>query len=66
MEPTTQPTQLKEVITEAPSGTNELHQKKNIYPLVRHVLIIAVTLITVSIVILLIYQNGKSIYDNGL
>ena len=66
MEPTTQPIQLTEVIPKSSPLANELHQKKNIYPLVRHVFIIAVTLATISIAIFLIYQNGKSIYDNGL
>lgn len=66
MEPTTPPEQNKEIINQAVTENNELHQKKNIYPLVRHIFIIAVTLATISIVIFLIYQNGKSIYDNGL
>lgn len=66
METTTQSTQPKEVALEAPLKTNELHQKKNIYPLVRHIFIIAIILATISIVIFLIYQNGQSIYDKGL
>ncbi len=66
MEPTSLPEQNKEIINQPVLGNNEPHQKKNIYPLVRHIFIIAVTLATISILIFLIYQNGKSIYDNGL
>ena len=66
MEPTTQATQPQEIITPTPSQGDEFHKKRNIYPLVRHVFIIAFTLAILAIVIFLIYQNGKSIYDNGL
>lgn len=66
MEQITQPSQIYEASTQPTSEKNTFHQKRNIYPLVRHVFIIAVALATVSIVIFLIYQNGQSIYDKGL
>ena len=40
--------------------------KKNIYPSVRHTLLIACVLLTFCIIIFLIHQNGKSIYENGI
>ena len=38
----------------------------NIYPVIRHLFLIIIILLTISIAIFLFYQNGKSIYDNGL
>ncbi len=40
--------------------------KKNIYPVVRHIFLIACILCALSFIIFLMYQNGKSIYDNGI
>ena len=42
------------------------HIKKNAYPAVRHILIVTCVLFALSLIIFLIHQNGKSIYDNGL
>lgn len=42
------------------------HLKKNIYPMARHLLLIVAIAFGVSIILFLIHQNGKSIYDNGL
>jgi hypothetical protein len=42
------------------------HHKKNIYPIARHTLLILTLILCVCIILFLIHQNGKSIYDNGL
>jgi hypothetical protein len=43
-----------------------VHHKKNIYPTVRHMILVVAVLLTICIIAFLIHQNGKSIYDNGL
>jgi hypothetical protein len=43
-----------------------VHHKKNIYPTARHFLLIISVLLALCVIIFLIHQNGKSIYDNGL
>lgn len=43
-----------------------IHHVKNIYPSVRHIVLTLIVLITLCVVIFLIHQNGKSIYDHGL
>jgi hypothetical protein len=43
-----------------------IHHTKNLYPLVRHILLVICVLFSVALIILLIHQNGKSIYDNGI
>lgn len=43
-----------------------VHHKKNIYPIVRHAILIACVLLTFFLVVFLIHQNGKSIYENGI
>ncbi len=40
--------------------------KKNVYPFVRRILIISLVLFTLSVLIFLIYQNGESLYENGI
>ncbi len=40
--------------------------KKNLYPFVRHVFLISIVLCVFLLLLFLIYQNGKSIYENGL
>lgn len=50
-------------------GENEKNIYKgeiNLYPIFRRVFIILCILVVVGLMALLIYQNGKSIYDNGL
>lgn len=42
------------------------HHPKNIYPYMRHVLLIVVVLIALCTIIFLIHQNGKSIYEHGI
>jgi ABC-type phosphate transport system permease subunit len=38
----------------------------NIYPALRHLFLIICILLTLAIIVFLIYQNGKSIYENGI
>jgi hypothetical protein len=40
--------------------------KRNIYPYVRHVFLACIILFAIAAIVFLIYQNGKSIYDNGI
>jgi hypothetical protein len=42
------------------------HPIKNIYPVTRHFMLIVLTLLAFTIIIFLIYQNGRSIYENGI
>ena len=38
----------------------------NIYPVIRHIFLTLCVLLTIAIILFLLYQNGKSIYDKGL
>lgn len=38
----------------------------NIYPIVRHIFLTLCILLAVSIILFLIYQNGRIIYDKGI
>lgn len=38
----------------------------NVYPTIRHLILIICALLAVAIILFLFYQNGKSIYDNGI
>ncbi len=45
----------------------EENQKEvNAYPIIRHAFLILCVVLIISIILFLFYQNGKSIYDNGL
>ena len=44
----------------------EHHHTRNLYPVVRHIFLVTAVLCALSIIVFLMYQNGKSIYDNGL
>jgi hypothetical protein len=57
-------TQTKEIPPTSPE--NEVDKDINVYPVLRHVFLIFCILLTVLIVFFLMYQNGKSIYENGL
>lgn len=58
--------------TETPTNTSTGEQapqalhKKNLYPIVRHIFLVACILASLAIIMFLFYQNGKSIYDNGI
>ncbi len=40
--------------------------KRNLYLTARHILLVALVLLGLSLIVFLIHQNGKSIYDNGI
>lgn len=46
--------------------TLEESGKLNIYPIIRHLFLIVCILLAISIILFLIYQNGKSIYVKGI
>lgn len=48
------------VITEEDSTT------LNLYPILRHTFLTLCILLAIAIILFLIYQNGKSIYDKGI
>ncbi len=48
------------------SSTFQAHHKKNIYPYLRHTLLIIAVLIAFFIIMFLIHQNGKSLYEHGI
>lgn len=52
--------------TKQQETTGNVPTRRNIYPFVRHIFIISLVLFTLSILLFLIYHNGKSIYENGL
>ncbi len=43
-----------------------IHHTKNLYPVVRHTVLVICVLLLAALIILLMHQNGKSIYDNGI
>ncbi len=38
----------------------------NVYPIIRHIFLTLCILLAIVIILFLIYQNGKSIYDKGI
>jgi hypothetical protein len=64
--------QLPPSVTPAPQETTtpqkqgDFHSKKNLYPYIRHILLASAILCAFAVIIFLMYQNGKSIYDNGI
>jgi hypothetical protein len=53
------PLQKEELVTHLP-------HKKNIYPSLRHIILTSFILMCMALILFLMHQNGKSIYDNGL
>ncbi len=49
-----------------PDNDLVIHHTKNLYPIVRHIILLLFVLISLTLILLLIHQNGKSIYDNGI
>lgn len=47
-------------------ATPTTEHKKNIYSTGRHLLLICCILFGLCLIIFLVHQNGKSIYENGL
>ncbi len=77
METSTATTQPNQVSQEIPPITEAIQQsiseektveetKINIYPVIRHIFLITSLLLAFSIIVFLIYQNGKSIYVQGI
>lgn len=61
MQPETHPIEeIKPVVEARP------HLKRNLYPTVRHILLVLIVLCALCFIIFLVHQNGKSIYDHGL
>lgn len=64
----------QEVMTKDTSNTSQkentsnvtIHHTKNLYPVVRHILLVICVLFSITLILLLMHQNGKSIYDNGI
>lgn len=54
------------IISATPEGMPVIHHTKNLYPVVRHTILVAVVLLFITLIIFLMHQNGKSIYDNGI
>ena len=50
----------------AREGSTKTHHIKNLYPAARHTLLIICVLCALFLIIYLINQNGKSIYENGV
>lgn len=46
--------------------TKPVEQEVNAYPTLRRTLFWLIILFFVVLTVLLVYQNGKSIYDNGI
>lgn len=61
METTTPQTEIVEEVIEE-GEVREL----NLHKVFRHFILISCILLAISIIIFLIYQNGKSIYDQGI
>jgi hypothetical protein len=45
---------------------DDVSETVNIYPIIRHAFLTLCVLLAIAIILFLIYQNGKSIYDKGL
>lgn len=58
----TQPILNEQKTVDTPDDNDSI----NIYPIFRHVFLTLCILLAMSIILFLIYQNGKSIYDKGL
>ncbi len=54
------------IISATPEGKPIIHHTKNLYPLVRHTVLIILILLFAALIIFLMIQNGKSIYENGV
>lgn len=42
------------------------HKKINLYPSLRHILLVILVILGFTLVLFLMHQNGKSIYENGI
>lgn len=55
-------TQGSTLTTPSPSP----HHLKNVYPTMRHIILVVSILLAVAVIMFLIHQNGKSIYEHGV
>lgn len=53
-------------VNEASPSVAPVHDVKNLYPTARHIIIVSCVLFSFLLIIFLMHQNGKSIYENGL
>lgn len=62
--------QLNNQATHLPEATSHEHEThhhiKNIYPTMRHLILVMFVLIALFIILFLMHQNGKSIYEHGI
>lgn len=64
MEPAAPITQVpKNDVQEVP---RKIHHMKNLYPAARHALLVICILCALFLIMYLINQNGRSIYENGI
>jgi hypothetical protein len=42
------------------------HHLKNVYPTMRHIILVVSILLALTVLMFLIHQNGKSIYEHGV
>ncbi len=54
------------IVSAAPSGKPIIHHTRNLYPVVRHIILIVLILLFAALIVFLMIQNGKSIYENGI
>ncbi len=52
--------------TPAQAETQTTHEEINLYPTLRTLFLVMCVLFTIAVVLFLIYQNGKSIYETGI
>ena len=54
------------IVSANPEGKPVIHHTKNLYPQVRHIILIVLILLFAALIVFLMIQNGKSIYEHGL
>jgi hypothetical protein len=54
------------IVSATPEGKPIIHHTRNLYPVVRHTILIVLILLFSALIIFLMIQNGKSIYENGI
>ena len=56
----------KNAVISAHQEQHLIRQTKNLYPIVRHIILVVCVLFFIVLIIFLVLQNGKNIYDNGI
>lgn len=62
----TSPPQTPQQNQQTVSKETNPHHVKNIYPTMRHFILTILILLGIFVILFLIHQNGKSIYENGI